>query len=145
MSDSKEDDSFDQKEVSLLTQDNKSIEAKLLIYEESPENPELVQIGIISEFFSGEKTGEDFFSVLCEIRKELENQGLRIKCYGASRNVYPSGMSRSMGYGEKAYKLTIGKQAKMQDLVSIFDDGQDVIPVNINEQESFFDQWAKSL
>jgi hypothetical protein len=39
----------------------------------------------------------DYFEALAKIREELERKGLRPVCYGASRNVFPSGMSRDMG------------------------------------------------
>src|SRR6185295_18354608 len=67
----------------------------------------------------------DYFEALCQIRLSLEKDGLIPFCYGASLNVYPSGMARDMGAGLKAYKLTIGKHARMQDLVEIFSEGPD--------------------
>src|ERR1700752_894126 len=64
----------------------------------------------------------DYFEAFCQIRRQLEKDGLIPFCYGASLNVYPSGMARDMGLGLKAYKLTIGQHARMQDLVEIFTD-----------------------
>lgn len=90
-------------------------------------------------------TEEDFFEALCTIRRQLEGVGLRPDCYGASRDVYPSPMSRGMGGGLKAYKLRMGGQAQMADLVFIFDRGLDTEPVTVGEQEEYYRRWVKSL
>ena len=88
---------------------------------------------------------EDYFTALADIREELAPLGLFPKIYGASRNVYPSPMSRSMGAGEKAYRLAMGRQAASRDLVSIFDHGPDLEPANVQEQRNFYESWLKSL
>ena len=62
-------------------------------------------------------------------------------CYGASSNVYPSGMARDMGRGLKAYKLVEGRHARMDDLVEIFTEGPDVIPASVDAQEQFYRDW----
>ena len=49
----------------------------------------------------------DFFEAFCRIRLELEQEHLLPLCYGASLDVYPSGMSRSMGAGLKAYRMKL--------------------------------------
>ncbi|MBD7923494.1 hypothetical protein [Xanthomonas bonasiae] len=90
-------------------------------------------------------TGPDFFEALLSLRRQLEPKGLLLFVYGASRNVWPSGMSRSMGLGVKAYRMTKGKQALTRDLVDIFATGSDVEPVTIAEQEQFRNEWFASL
>jgi len=90
-------------------------------------------------------TGPDFFEALLSLRRQLEPKGLLLSVYGASRNVWPSGMSRSMGLGVKAYRMTKGKQALTPDLVNIFATGSDVEPVTIAEQEQFKSDWFASL
>jgi hypothetical protein len=92
-----------------------------------------------------EIAGEDYFEALCRIREELEAEGLRPLCYGASRNVYPSGMSRQMGGGWRSYKLTLGRAGRTADLVDIFTSGPDVVPVPVAEQREFYTQWLESL
>lgn len=92
-----------------------------------------------------EASAEDFFDALCQIRLQLEREHLIPFCYGASLNVFPSGMSRSMGAGLRAYRLTIGRQALTKDLVSIFDSGPDVIPASVAKQEEYFNDWIESL
>jgi len=90
-------------------------------------------------------SAEDFFDALSQVRIQLEPERLIPFCYGASLNVFPSGMSRSMGSGLKAYRLTMGRQALAKDQVLIFDSGADVIPASVARQKEFFDDWIKSL
>jgi hypothetical protein len=86
----------------------------------------------------------DFFEALVSIRRQLQADGLAPYCYGASLNVFPSGMARDMGQGLKAYKLTLGKHAKSADLVDIFDEGTDVAPADVDAQEQFYRDWLGS-
>ena len=44
-----------------------------------------------------ESTGDDFFVALQRLRSHIEPDGIRLLCYGASLNCYPSPMSRDMG------------------------------------------------
>ncbi|MCU0242227.1 MAG: hypothetical protein MUF51_07370 [Vicinamibacteria bacterium] len=90
-------------------------------------------------------SARDYFEALCEIRKQIERLGHTIRCYGASRNVFPSGMARDMGQGLGAYKLQPGRSADAADLVSIFDDGPDVDPVSVEAQAVFYQSWLASL
>ena len=90
-------------------------------------------------------TAEDYFAALCNIRQQLETRGILLRCYGASKNVYPSGMGRDMSLGLKAYKLTLGQPAKTSDLVFIFDTDANVIPASVSEQVVFFETWLASL
>jgi hypothetical protein len=83
----------------------------------------------------------DYFEALCQIRLQLEAQQMQLLCYGASKNVYPSGMARDMGQGLRAYKLTIGKHATMADLLDIFATGTDIQPVTVEEQRRFYESW----
>lgn len=55
-----------------------------------------------------------------------------------------SGMGRDMGLGMKAYRMIIGKHARIGDLLGIFDVGPDVTPATVAEQEEFFEEWLKS-
>jgi hypothetical protein len=87
---------------------------------------------------------EDVFEAFALIRTMLDREGSAALCYGSSRNVFPSGMARSMGGGLKAYRLTVGKQALQKDLVGIFDTGPDIEVVSPEEQKVFFDAWLGS-
>lgn len=87
----------------------------------------------------------DYFEALCRARRELEHEKLIPFCYGASLNVYPSGMARDMGAGLKAYRLTIGQHTRSQDLVDIFAQGPDVIPAYVSAQREFFERWVAEI
>lgn len=89
-------------------------------------------------------SADDFFDALCGIRLQLEAEGLLLFCYGASLNVYPSGMGRSMALGKMAYKMKIGKHVSTADLVDIFSEGPDVIPATVARQREYFDEWVSS-
>jgi hypothetical protein len=85
----------------------------------------------------GDKTmvvaDDDFFNALITIRTKLEPQGVLFNIYGASLNVWPSGMAISMSAGEVAYKFESGNTTT----VNIFDTGEDVIPSTISEQKNY--------
>lgn len=78
------------------------------------------------------------------MREQLEKVELYPVCYGASRNVFPSGMCRDMGNGLRAYRMKIGSRVGRGDLVSIFDSGPDVEPTSVQSQREFFDTWLNS-
>jgi hypothetical protein len=86
----------------------------------------------------------DFFDALASIRRQLQRDGLMPYCYGASLNVFPSGMARDMGQGLRAYKLTLGKHARTTDLADIFDEGADIVPADVDAQEQFYRDWLES-
>jgi hypothetical protein len=92
-----------------------------------------------------EAEAADYFDALCQIRLELEKELLIPFCYGASLNVYPSGMGRDIGAGLKAYKMTMGKHARTHDLVHIFSEGPDIIPAFVSRQREFFEEWLNPL
>jgi hypothetical protein len=79
----------------------------------------------------------NYFLAFSNVRECLEEEGLKPVCYGASLNVWPSGMAVSMGQGLKAYRTTIGKRAELSDLVDIFTADPDVIPATVAEQREF--------
>lgn len=91
-----------------------------------------------------EASDRDYFEAFCRVREQLEIVGLIPMCYGASRNVFPSGMCRDMGGGLQAYRMKMGSRARREDLVSIFDSGADVDPVSVARQKEFFDEWLES-
>jgi len=89
-------------------------------------------------------SADDFFEALCMIRLQLELEGLIPFCYGASLDVYPSEMSRSMAAGTVAYKLYAGRHASRNDLKNIFAEGPDVIPAGVARQLEHFNEWVSS-
>ena len=62
-------------------------------------------------------------------------KGLIPICYGASENVYPSGMCLDMGSGSRAYLW--GKKGPLS-LVDIFATGPEVIPSTVADQSDSF-------
>lgn len=87
----------------------------------------------------------DYFEAFCRIRERLEEQGLLPMCYGASRRIVISGMGRDMAAGLRVYKVKLGKQAQINDLVDLFATDDDVEPVSVVEQQAFQEQWYASL
>ena len=92
-----------------------------------------------------EGSGTNYFAALQQIRLQLASEGLKPRCHGASLNVWPSGMCRSMGQGMLGYRLKNGATTTRDDLVRIFDDGPAVHPASVEEQRHFFEAWGKSL
>ncbi|WP_419812980.1 hypothetical protein [Bacterioplanoides sp.] len=43
-----------------------------------------------------------------------------------------------------AYKTEIGQVASRDNLVNIFDQGNDVIPSSVSQQKAHFEQWRQS-
>jgi len=121
------------------------IVARLTSWEEAPEQRENVKLRLEFNDEVFEALHESsFFHALLELRRRLEPKGMMLVCYGASENVFPSGMAVNMGNGGKAYRLTLGRPALMADLVDIFDTGPDVVPVSVEKQEAFFQTWLRS-
>jgi hypothetical protein len=121
-------------------------------------NADSEELGFISHLINGnecivklryrgdeiECRSSDFFKAFCLIRRHIESEGLIPLCYGASQNVYPSGMCRDMGSGLVAYKLKMGCQANRSDMVNIFDSGPDVIPSSVDGQSLYYQNWIRS-
>lgn len=102
------------------------------------------------DFFSKEFNllniqGYDLFDCLFKLREFLENKKLFILCQGSARNVYPSGMARSMSSGLKAYLLKLGKKPSREDIVDIFDAALAEDVGLISEQNDFFEKWIQTL
>ncbi|AZG13241.1 hypothetical protein [Cupriavidus pauculus] len=114
------------------------------------------EVVVITQFESGDECGlkcvfrertiealeGDYFEAFCEIRKALEKENIVPFCYGASLNVYPSAMARQMGEGLRAYRLTMGVPSSQDQLVQIFDQGPDIIPASVSQQEHFYREWC---
>ena len=83
----------------------------------------------------------DYFAAFVQVRQQLEAEGLVPVCYGASLDVYPSGMCRDRGAGIQAYKLAIGSSPERTDLRHIFDTGPDVKPASVADQLAYFERW----
>ena len=89
------------------------------------------------------KSGNIFDSIV-ELRKKLELKNIYLLCNASVINVYPSGMQKEFG-GTKAYKLQMGKQAILIDVVDIFDYDSELKIGSVKEQEEFFESWIESF
>ena len=87
--------------------------------------------GIVSQ---GESS--DFFCALARARRRFENLGFRLLCYGASKNVWATGMARDMGLGLRAHFFRDGEWSS--DVRDIFASGPDVIPATVEEQTAYW-------
>lgn len=86
----------------------------------------------------------DLYESLRRIRNQLEQDGIKLMCNGAARNVRPSAMQRDMLAGELAYWLVEGQ--KKPSVVNIFEGNMDIDYASGEEQEVFYKEiWKKSL
>jgi hypothetical protein len=88
---------------------------------------------------------DDVFNALVSLRRELEEIGALLLCAGARPDVFPSGMSRDMGGGIKAYVNRIGMPAGKPDIVDIFDYAGPESVGSVDEQCVFHMKWIESL
>jgi hypothetical protein len=89
--------------------------------------------------------GPDLFEALKAFRNYLEPKGQRPLCAGARSNVTPSGMSRSMGGGRKAYVIHLGVPASLEEMVDIFEYASPESVGTVQEQRAYIESWFKSL
>ena len=87
---------------------------------------------------------DNIFDSIVELRKKLELKNIYLLCNASVINVYPSGMQKEFG-GTKAYKLQMGKQAILIDVVDIFDYDSELKIGSVKEQEEFYENWIESL
>ncbi|HUO08228.1 MAG TPA: hypothetical protein VM008_08020 [Phycisphaerae bacterium] len=92
-----------------------------------------------------EFTGRDTFEALIALRREIEREGGRLLCNGARPDVRPSGMSRSMGGGRKAYILQLGRTTTLKSLVDIIGHAEKDQVGTVEEQMEFHQKWFQSL
>ena len=129
--------------VTLINTAGESVQAVFIVEQGLPHHQCRLQLQFAGRDVVGEAS--DYFEAMCRIREQLESTGWRPICYGASRNVYPSGMGRDMGRGLKAYRMQLGQLTKRSDLVRIFETGPDVDPVSVAVQRAFWKDWMKSI
>jgi hypothetical protein len=88
--------------------------------------------------------GDDLFEAMIGLRKELEGLGCLLLCAGARADVFPSGMSRSMAGGRKAYVTRLGMPAGRSDVVDIFDYAGPESVGTVEQQREFHQKWIVS-
>jgi hypothetical protein len=87
----------------------------------------------------------DAFEAMIKLRLWLEPHGYQLLCNGARLDVYPSQMARQMGGGFRAYKMTMGKPAEMNDRVKILDPAPAGAIATVSEQRAFYKEWLDSI
>lgn len=135
---------LENREVKLIGK-GETIDGVLYFAEESENHIDKVFLKLDYNNESIIKESENFFQALIEIRLVLEKKNIFIQCNGASKCLYPSPMQLSMGVGRRAYINALGKQAKNEDIVDIFDKNDDLEFVSIKEQEEFHQRWIQSF
>lgn len=88
--------------------------------------------------------GDNIFDSIVELRKKLESKDIYLLCNASVVNIYPSPMQKEFG-GTKAYKLQMGKQAVLTDVVDIFDYNSELEVGSVEEQKKFYENWLESL
>ena len=135
-----------ERQIVLLGPNNSQRTAQIVCFRRASKNSPRKEptIRLLSDGFDITVSASDFFQALCGIRDQLAAHGFFPLCYGASRNVYPSGMLRDMAEGISAYRLTIGKAVSIEDLVNIFETGPDLEVSTVAAQKAFWDAWLVS-
>jgi hypothetical protein len=110
-------------------------------YPDEEDEPYEVALDLNDEQVNGSSDRGVFFA-LQDLRRKLDTRHVLTDCYGGSENVYPSGMAENMGDVVKAYRLTLGGQTALTDLVDIFERGSDTRPSTVEAQERFFGEWC---
>lgn len=121
--------------------DNRVVEAMIDIASDPPWTIELTAPGIPKLT----SKNRDLFECLIDLRKELVKYSCRPLCNGARLNIHASSMSREICGGEVAYILQLGKQAKREDVVNIFEYAEPHLIASVDEQQKFYHNWIKSL
>ena len=136
---------YESKTIKLAMNDGKIFDSILKLYEECPDDEEMVLIELLILDDTISFKHENFFLALQSMRQHLEDKHIQIMCNGAALNVYPSQMQLSMGTGQLAYKIKFGEPARLKDIVDIFEFDNDLRFVKIEEQFSYYIGWLKSL
>ena len=136
---------YESKTIKLAMNDGKIFEGMLKLYEESPDDEEMVLIELLILGDTISFKHENFFLALQSLRQHLEDKHIQVMCNGAALNVYPSTMQLSMGTGRLAYKVKFGEPAKLKDVVDIFEFDNSLRFVKIEEQLSYHIRWSNSL
>lgn len=126
-------------EITIITLNTK-IETQISVEVDEAEQTKNI---VISALVSGKKIDVEDYNYLPayqSFRDVLLQLGFGIKCNGSRINAVQSGM---MGTTDKVYLVELGKQAKMKDIVHIWDYADiDIFP-DTKQQLTFFEQWSK--
>lgn len=87
--------------------------------------------------------GGDFFE--CFKRMRLLDKSVVYYCKGAKINVISSRMTRQMTKGLSVYETNLGRPARKEDLVNIFDYEDEGLSSDPCEQNEYEVRWFTSL
>jgi hypothetical protein len=133
-------------DITIVLADGSRVPAKVIADEIYAEGTEICRISLEQGTEARiAESEEDFFEALKRLRLDLEKTGTLLHCFGASENVYPSGMQKSMGPAILAYKMRIGSPTSRHDIVNIFEADETVVPSTVEQQERFRQRWIDSL
>jgi len=90
-------------------------------------------------------SADNYFDALERLRRYLEDRNEKILCKGSNENVHPSAMQLNAGSGRNAYSLALGRQAKLADVVDIFEESDFDSCVSCDKQNAFFERWTESI
>lgn len=88
------------------------------------------------------KKSTDYFGALIDIRRKLEARQIRLLCWGARKDVWPSGMQRDMGGGMTAYQL-LEDGTNNPDARSILEYAAPETVCNVDEQKANAEAWYR--
>jgi hypothetical protein len=125
--------------INILNESRSIIIGEIKIFK----NPISLECIIGSETFKTQ--ANDYFECLIKLREIFEKRKWILLCNGSRYDVFPSGMARDMGKGLKAYKLEMGKPAKIEDLVNIFEEAEIEKIGTIEEQKEYYKKWVESF
>lgn len=102
------------------------------------------RVKVEGSFGCPEGRGDDLFSALLAVRKDLDELGWLLQVNGARTDAWPSQMALQAG-GLRLYILRLGEPASPADLVSTLDEISDGEAGTVLQQEAFAAQWRRSL
>lgn len=106
-------------------------------------SPEIVELELDTSAKTYKSEAEYNFEALQKLRKQLESDDIQLLCNGSVKNVYPSPMMMSMG-GTRAYVMTMGKHASLDNQVDIFNDEIADEYATVDEQNEFYEAWINT-
>jgi len=113
-----------------------------LIIEENDENADLIGLSTCVDGLVVSASNSGYFQSYQELRDKLLQLGYGLKCAGSRLNAVQSPMASG---SDKIFLVSLGKQAAMKDLFSLYEYTDiDIFP-DTEEQNAFSQKWFTSL